>query len=76
MLKRLTIPFMFLLSCSRVDNIEIIDQEENIHFYNQIILFNADSTQKWCYTHEQFEVIKRNKKFLEYQNLASSYRMF
>tara|TARA_E500000331_G_scaffold65537_1_gene60179 strand:+ start:227 stop:460 length:234 start_codon:yes stop_codon:yes gene_type:complete len=76
-LKKLTIPFFFLLSCNGVGNMEILqDQNGNGHFYNEIILFNADSTQKWCYTHEQFEVIKRDKKLEKYEALANSYRMF
>ena len=55
---------------------DIQDQYGEKHFYNEIVLFNADSTQKWCYTHEQFEVIKRDKKLEKYEALANSYRMF
>ena len=37
---------MFLLSCSGVDNIDIlIDQDGTGHFYNKIGLFNKDSTK-------------------------------
>ena len=76
MLKKITIPFFFLLSCNGVNNMDIQDQYGKKHFYNEIVLFNADSTQKWCYTHEQFEVIKRDKKLEKYEALANSYRMF
>tara|TARA_R110000823_G_C15806981_1_gene487806 strand:+ start:190 stop:438 length:249 start_codon:yes stop_codon:yes gene_type:complete len=79
-IKRLTIPFMFLLSCSGVDNIDIlIDQDGTGHFYNTIGLFNQDSTRLWCYTHEQFETVKKdtNKtKDKDWQKFASSYSLF
>ena len=80
MLKRLTIPIMFLLSCSGVDNIDIlIDQDGTGHFYNKIGLFNKDSTRLWCYTHEQFETVKKdtNKtKYKDWQKLASDWRLY
>jgi hypothetical protein len=77
MLKKITIPFFFLLSCNGVSNIEILnDQNGGSHFYNEIILFSSDSTQKWCYTHEEFEIIKKDKKLEKYEALANSYRFF
>tara|TARA_R110002110_G_scaffold90502_1_gene235237 strand:+ start:25 stop:267 length:243 start_codon:yes stop_codon:yes gene_type:complete len=80
MLKRLTIPFILLLSCSGVDNIDIlIDQDGTGHFYNRIDLFNQDSTRLWCYTHEQFEIVKKdtNKiKYKDWQNFASSWILY
>tara|TARA_R110002051_G_scaffold324486_1_gene421984 strand:- start:20 stop:262 length:243 start_codon:yes stop_codon:yes gene_type:complete len=80
MLKKLTIPFMFLLSCSGVDNIDIlIDQDGTGHFYNNIGLFNKDSTRLWCYTHEKFEDVKKNTnktKYKDLQKIASSWILY
>tara|TARA_R100001163_G_C4935988_1_gene109834 strand:+ start:263 stop:493 length:231 start_codon:yes stop_codon:yes gene_type:complete len=76
MLKKITIPFFLLLSCNGVANMDIQDQHGDGHFYNEIILFSKDSTEKWCYTHEQFEVIKKDSKLKKYQDLANSFRMF
>ena len=76
MLKKITIPFFFLLSCNGIANIDIQDQHGDGHFYNEIILFSKDSTEKWCYTHEEFEIIKKDKKLEKYEALANSYRFF
>jgi len=80
MLKRLTIPIMLSFSCSGVDNIDIlIDQDGTGHFYNTIGLFNKDSTRLWCYTHEQFETVKKdtNKtKYKDLQKFASDWKLY
>ena len=80
MLKRLTIPIMLSFSCSGVDNIDIlIDQDGTGHFYNTIGLFNKDSTRLWCYTHEQFETVKKDTKktkYKDWQKLASDWRLY
>ena len=48
MLKKITIPFFFLLSCNKVANVDIQDQHGEKHFYNRIVHFNEDSTMLWC----------------------------
>ena len=83
MLKKITIPFFFLLSCNGVNNginnMDIKDQNGKKHFYNRILLFNEDSTMLWCYNHEEFEVVKKdtNKtRYKDWNDIASDWILY
>jgi len=58
---------MMLTGCSTQTNL-IKDQDNKIHDYRKYILFSEDSTQQWCYTHEQFETIKRKDSYSDMRN--------
>jgi|TARA_X000001388_G_scaffold16044_2_gene9890 hypothetical protein len=80
MLKRLSILILLSLSCNGAGNIDILrDQNGKGHFYNRNVLFNQDSTRLWCYTHEQFEIVKKdtNKtRYKDWNNLANDWKLY
>tara|TARA_Y100001972_G_scaffold59364_1_gene72687 strand:- start:68 stop:319 length:252 start_codon:yes stop_codon:yes gene_type:complete len=82
-LKKITIPFFFLLSCNGVNNginnMDIKDQNGKKHFYNRILHFNEDSTMLWCYNHEQFEVVKKDTNrtmYKDWNDIASDWILY
>ena len=79
MLKKITIPFFFLLSCNGVNNMDIQDQYGEKHFYNRILHFNEDSTMLWCYNHEEFEVVKKDTnrtRYKDWNDIASDWILY
>ena len=83
MLKKITIPFFFLLGCNGVNNgvnnMDIQDQNGKKHFYNRILYFNEDSTMLWCYNHEQFEIVKKDTnrtKYKDWNDLANDWILY
>ena len=44
------------VSDSTYANIEILDSDSVLHFYNKDLSFNEDM---WCYVHSQYEVIRK-----------------
>ena len=79
MLKRLIIPFFFLLSCNGVSNMDIEDQNGKKHFYNRILHFNEDSTMLWWYNHEEFEVVIKDTNrtmYKDWNDIASAWILY
>ena len=38
--------------------VEVIDQDSSSHFFSDHVRFNKDM---WCFTHSQWEIVKRSK---------------
>jgi hypothetical protein len=59
---------IFIDGCYQPSEMFIKDNKGKEHFYNEIVLFNADSTEKWCYTHESFEKVKKIDSYSHMRN--------